>query len=446
MNQIDRAINDFNMLKKSGKIIVGLSGGADSVTLIHYLKFGLNREVIACHINHNLRGEESIRDMQFVVEFCKINNIQLFIKDADVRDYAVKNSLTIEEAGRAIRYDFFHEILLSQNADYIATAHTLSDNTETVLLNLTRGTGLSGLCGIPPVRGNIIRPLIYCTRQDIEDYCANNNLRYVIDSTNKDSNYSRNNIRNNVIPVLKQINESFETAILRNVKILRNDQDCLQQLAKVVFDDCKEVSGYKVDRILSEHEAIRNRVISMILDENAIQKSADLILNIDGIIKATKGKINVAPKKFIEVNNNLLKVTIEKNPIDYFEDELKMGEYISKAGEKYKISKCEIKNIDFTKKVYRNLLYILLDYDKIKGTAIIRQRKQFDTIEFENRAGTRTLKKLFIEQKLSAYEKSKTLVFADDDGLIAVFSLGVSKRVAVDEKTKTVLLIEKVNY
>ncbi|MFZ2539508.1 MAG: tRNA lysidine(34) synthetase TilS [Oscillospiraceae bacterium] len=444
MIQIDKAINDFDMLKNSGKIIVGLSGGADSVTLIHYLKYCLNREVVACHINHNLRGEESLRDMQFVVEFCKTHDIPLFIKDTDVKGYSAKNSVTIEEAGRAIRYDFFGETLLSQKADYIATAHTLSDNAETVLLNLTRGTGLGGLCGIPPVRGMIIRPLIYCTRQDIENYCEKNNLEYVVDSTNKDSNYSRNNIRNNVIPVLKQINESFETAILRNVKILRNDQHCLQQIAKVVMDESKDVKGYQVDRILSEHEAIRHRVISIILDENAIQKSADLILHIDGIIKATRGKINVSAGKYIEVKNNLLSVTVEEDLIDYFEDELILGEYTSKANEKYKISKCEAKSIDFTKKFYKNLLYILLDYDKIKGTAVIRQRKQFDTIEFVNRVGTRTLKKLFIEQKLSGYEKSKVLVFSDEDGVIAVFSQGVSKRVAVDEKTKTVLLIEKI--
>ncbi|MEG0692128.1 MAG: tRNA lysidine(34) synthetase TilS [Oscillospiraceae bacterium] len=445
MNQIDKAITDFAMLHNSGKIIVGLSGGADSVTLIHYLKFGLGHDVIACHINHNLRGQESMRDMEFVIDFCKCYEIPLFIKDSAVKTYASKNGLTIEEAGREIRYDFFDETVQSQKASYIATAHTLSDNAETVLLNLTRGSGLSGLCGIPPVRGNIIRPLIYCTRQHIEDYCKENHLDYVIDSTNKDSNYARNNIRNNVIPVLKQMNPSFETAVLRNVKILRNDQDCLELLARTAMQKSKSLIGYQLDKLLNEHEAIRHRAIALILDDNEIQKSADLILWIDGMIVNAKGKINVSVGKYIEVKNNLLKITKEENLIAYFEDELILGEYVSKAGEIYRISKHNIKTTDFTKKVYKNLLYILLDYDKIIGTTIIRQRIQSDSIEFVNRVGTRTLKKLFIDQKLSNYEKSKTLVFADKDGVIAVFPQGVSKRVAIDEKTQNVLLIEKIN-
>lgn len=444
MNQIDKALKDFNMIKEHSKIVVGFSGGADSVTLSHYLKCKLNLDVVACHINHNLRGNESMRDQEFVKEFCKLYDIPIYVKSGDIKGYAIKNSMTIEEAGREIRYGYFNEIMKTQNADCIATAHTLSDNAETVLLNMTRGAGLSGLCGIPPVRGKVIRPLIYCTRQEIENYCENNNLQYVIDSTNNDSNYSRNNIRNNVIPVLKQINKSFEKVVLRNTEILSSDRDCLREIANNVILQSKQENGYAIGVIKSQHVAIRHRIISSFLKENQINISADLIKRIDGMIIDSKGKINISVLKYIEIKDNLLTVITQKKPVEYFEDELKLGEYISKAGEKFKIYKNNLLSIKSTKKVYKNLLYIVMDYDKIKGITVIRQRKQSDKIEFVNRTGTRLLKKLFIDQKLSAYEKSKTLVLSDQEGVISVFPFGVAKRVAVDEKTQNVLVIERI--
>lgn len=445
MNQIDRAISDFSMLKRGGKIVVGLSGGADSITLIHYLKHGLNREVIACHINHNLRGEESQHDSRFVSLFCEKEEIPLFVKDADVEGYAKAESMSIEEAGRTIRYRFFEEIALSQQADYIATAHTLSDNAETVLLNLTRGTGLLGLCGIPPLRGKIIRPLIYCTRQDIEEYCRKNALDYVVDSSNLDSSYSRNNIRNNIIPVLKQINPSFEGTMGRNISIFKSDQDCLDRIARGIFARCKAVGGYQLALFSAEHEAIRHRVIGLIFNENNTSKSADVIVRIDGMIAAAKGKIILSGQKSAIVKNGFLEIVTEQEPLDYFEDPLILGEYCSRSGELYQILKCDVKNAEIIKKVYKNLLFLLLDYDRIKGITIIRQRRQGDKIEFSHRAHTRTLKKLFIEQKLSAYEKSKTLVISDEESVIAVFPQGVAKRVAVDETTKNLLAVVAVD-
>ena len=441
MNPIDSAIDDFNMLYNATKVIVGLSGGADSITLIHYLKYELHQDVVACHINHNLRGKESHSDMAFVVDFCKIHLIPLFIKDCDVLKYAKDNGMTTEEAGRTIRYSFFEDVRQVQYASHIATAHTLSDHTETVLFNLTRGAGLSGLCGIPPVRDHIIRPLIYSTRLDIEQYCKEQQLDYVVDSTNKESKYTRNNIRNNVIPVLKQLNQSFETAVLRNTKILRNDEDCLCLIAKDIYEKSKLNEAYQIEIISTQHRAIRHRVIGLILEENSLQKTADLILKVDSMIIDSKGKITVSVDIYIEIRDRKLQIVTEEPCVSYYEDCLMIGDYKAKSGELYRITKMDMSTTNITEKVYKKLLYILLDYDKIKGSINIRQRKTDDKIQFSNRVGTKSLKKFFIEEKMSRYEKSKTLVLADDLGVIAVFPYGVANRVAIDTKTKSVLEI-----
>lgn len=459
-NRIRAVINDFNMFNceisppcggithPGTRVVVGLSGGADSIVLIHYLKYALTCNVFACHINHNLRGAESVRDMEFVKEFCSKHSIELFIKEADVFSYAKENFLTVEESGREIRYDFFAQIKKKTDACYIATAHTLSDNAETLLLNLTRGTALSGLCGIPAVRDDIIRPLLYCTRADIEDYCKENKLDYVTDSTNSQDIYSRNNIRNNVIPVLKQINPAFEAAVLRTVATLKNDNSYLEKLSQELFLRCmaddNSCNKYNITPLKNMDIALLHRVAGKILEECGVAKSYDLICRLCGIISLSKGKINIAKNVYAEVSQSILTVGEEKKPLPYFEDELLLGKYTTKSGEIYMISKYDIQTFDYTKKVYKNLLYIVLDYDKIVGKIFIRQKKAADEINFVNRNGNKKLKKLFIDAKLTPFEKSKTLVLADEASIIGVYGFGVAQRVAIDENTKTILRIEKL--
>lgn len=160
MNRIIKAITEHQLLEDTDKIVVGLSGGADSVALVHYLKFVLKYTVVACHVNHNLRGDESERDMQFVKRLCKKWDIPLVVESVDITAIAQQNRLSLEQAGRQVRYGAFDRCAQKHMANKIATAHTLSDNAETMLYNLTRGTGLKGLCGIPIKRGNIVRPLL----------------------------------------------------------------------------------------------------------------------------------------------------------------------------------------------------------------------------------------------------------------------------------------------
>ena len=201
MNRKARAtIEEFSMLRQGDTVTAAVSGGADSVALLDFLcsLTDLRLTVRACHLNHCLRGEESDRDEQLVRTMCEQYGIPLDLRRVEVKALARERGVSIEVAAREARYAFFDELAEKYRCK-IATAHTLSDAAETVLLNLARGTGIAGLCGIPPVRGAVVRPLIGCTRRETEDYCAAHGLCYVTDSTNLTDRYTRNHIRHNVL-------------------------------------------------------------------------------------------------------------------------------------------------------------------------------------------------------------------------------------------------------
>ncbi len=439
--KIKKAIKEFDMLSESDRIVVGLSGGADSMMLTHFLKYKLNREVVACHINHNLRGEESVRDMQFAEQMCKQWDIPFVAHTVDVTSYAQKNGLTLEQAGRDLRYSIFQETAREYDAEKIATAHTLSDNAETMLLNLTRGTGLKGLCGIPPKRGHIIRPLIYVTRQEIEAYCKEYEIKFVTDSTNLKTVYTRNKIRHLVLPELRVVNPQIYTSIHKTIQVLSNEQDYMKSVAEEAYENVNKSEGLVVDELSQYHIAIRLRVIAMFLEQNQIDRNNDLIDKIDKMMQIGKGKINVKGEVFIEIKKNLLFLNDNRLIADYFECPLEFGDFVTPNGKTYTISICNPEEIKTIKNVYKKLLYIALDYDKIIGKPILRQRKIGDRIALENREGSKTLKKLFIDDKLTAAQKSQRLVISDDKSVIGVEGYGCDRRVQVDQDTTRILLI-----
>ena len=213
-NKVIKTIEKYNLINNGDNIIVALSGGADSVSLLYVLislKEQYNLTVSAAHLNHQLRGEESVRDYNFVKNLCNSLDIKLFYKEVDINALSKETKESTELCGRNARYDFFQQLSNEHNAK-IATAHTASDNLETVIYNIARGTSINGLKGIVPKRNYIIRPLINVNREDVENFCTENSISYVNDSTNFLDDYTRNKIRHNVIPVLKNINSNAETS------------------------------------------------------------------------------------------------------------------------------------------------------------------------------------------------------------------------------------------
>ena len=225
------AIVKLDLIHQGDRVCAALSGGADSVALTHFL--WKNREQLgitltACHLNHCLREEESFRDQRFVEDFCRERSIPLTLRTVDIAALARKNGLSVEECGREERYRLFEELCAGEHS-LVATAHTQSDNVETVVFHLCRGTGLKGLTGIPPKRGKIIRPLILATREEVEGYCQREGLPYVTDSSNLQDVYSRNRVRHRVLPELEAVHPGAKEAIARLSRTLALEEDFLEE-------------------------------------------------------------------------------------------------------------------------------------------------------------------------------------------------------------------------
>ncbi|MBR5495945.1 MAG: tRNA lysidine(34) synthetase TilS [Oscillospiraceae bacterium] len=426
------------MLQPNDCVIVGLSGGADSASLVHYLAENHKGKVVACHINHKLRGDESTRDMEFVKTLCNKLQIPLYVYEVDVLDLAKQTGMGIEECARNVRYEIFDRLNLEQfdGKAKIATAHTQNDNIETVLLNIARGSGLNGLCGIPKQRGNIVRPIIEWTREQVENYCAQNNLEYVIDSTNLSDEYARNRIRHNVIPELFEINN----AVLKNVNNMTNslcdDRDFLEMHTQKAFAKVTLSDGFDAKAISKLHNAIKNRVVAKILEKNGLEVSRQRIDAITEIC-ANEGKINLSGDIYAICKDKKLAI------LEQTQDNMPQIESLAQIGDNEFLNKTV--NLQLCHKDLpnnNNLDFInYIDCDKIKGNLILRNRKDGDKVKLLNKAHTKSLKKLFNEQKIEPSVRSTLVILSDDDGIVWIENFGISARVCVDEKTQRCISI-----
>ena len=435
-----KAIEKHKMLNKGDTVVVGLSGGADSVCLLHFLnsiKTEYNLTIISAHINHGIRGEEAEKDALFSKTFSANLNVDFRLLKVDCVNEAKKNGETVEEAGRRIRYEFFNSLIGKENS-VIATAHNSNDNMETIIFNITRGSSLNGAKGIPPKRENIIRPLIFCTREEIEGYCKENSLEFVTDSTNLSDAYTRNRIRHLVIPELKKLNESAEEAFSRFSEIARDDLDFLEKSTISAFKQAEiDKNTYSVKILNTFHKSIKNRVIFKAIkdfsgenpDSKRVQAVSECIEN--------NTKIQLYKNCFVETRAGILRffssekickneetIILEKTDFEY-----QFGEYIIKT---------ELLE-NFSQKIKDLVLDNLIDCDTICGNLILRTRQEGDKITLRKRNVTKTLKKLFIDEKVPKELRDIIPVIVDDNGVVWVLGFGVNKKNAKTEKSKNIL-------
>ena len=444
--KIIKTINKFNMLKQNDNILVALSGGADSVTLLHLLnslkEYSFN--IWVCHVNHQIRGQEAQRDEDFVRRLCKNLSIPLFVETINVPELSRKNGKSLEEMAREVRYNIFNKLASKLNAK-IATAHTLNDSIETVILNLTRGTGLKGLCGIPAKRGKIVRPLIEISRTQIEEYIKNNHLDFVNDSTNNDLEYKRNRIRHEIVPKLFIVNPYFAKVFKRMYNNLTADEEFLQnETLKAIKEIQLSDDKFCVSKIKKLPASIKFRSIKEILTKVNILCDAKKIELIEDAINTGFGKINLHNDIFCIVRDDVLsieKIAKESKKNDFTPVEIVLpGEY--KVSRKQKLKLVAISIQGYNERRKKSNLIHAADLKKINGTLIMRFKMPGDSIKLNGRNCTKTLKKLFSEYKLPQKERESCLVLADNEGPIWVNGFGVAQRVALDKKTKEVLLIE----
>ncbi len=422
-------VKNYSLFGDGTVVTVALSGGADSVALLytlHRLKKQLNITLKAAHLNHLIRGDEAFRDEEFVKKLCSKLDIPLTVERADVPEYAKQHSLSLETAARQVRYSFFERI----NEGVIATAHTANDNIETFLLNLTRGSGALGLCGIPIKRDYIVRPIISCTREMIEAYCEKHKLKFVTDSTNLSDDYTRNKIRHNIIPILKELNPQVENAVLRSCRSVTAITDIVKNESTDYINRFFADNKLKLSEFADLNTEIAKRIIIdfVALNHSEISLEACHIDAIYGIC-LNGGKTSIPKNKFCQNKNGFLTVGSENKISENTDFKVKISE-----------EKLNLKEI--TEKINNLLLNNALDCDKIVGKPILRTRHSGDSIRLINRGCSKTLNKLYNECKIPTELRDSLPVISDDLGVVWIYGIGVSSRCAISKKTKKIFKIE----
>ncbi len=441
-HKVIKLIEEYQMLSPCDHVVAGVSGGADSLALLHFLRFGCGMELklTAVHLNHLLRGEESLRDQHHVEEICEAWGVRLVVRQADIAVLAKQSGIGLEEAGREARYRLFEEIAGADGK--IATAHTLSDCCETLIFQLARGTGLRGLCGIPPVRGQIVRPFLCVTRAEIEQYCRENGIKYITDSSNHDDLYNRNRIRHQIIPKLKELNPRAEESIGQLLETLREDEACLERLAAENAKECRTEEGILLEK-LSKEAAVRKRVLMGWLRESHVFYDFQIIDRISDIAAEGRGKINLCGNLFCEAKEGCLLLYRPEAATPYFEFPLELRTYHLPSGDDYSFYEVDRDRFLHIKELFKNSTYNYIDSSKIIGKLKIRQRRNGDKFCIFPRNITKSIKKLCQEAKISPQMREKIFLICDERGIIYVEGLGVASRVAADETTTRYLMIKK---
>ena len=447
-------INKHELIQKGDKIVVGLSGGPDSVCLLHILsrlkdKFDL--EIYAAHLNHQIRGIEAQKDAFYISKLCEEMGITFFIKSINVPEYCEKNGVSIEEGARKLRYEMFYEVKNNTRANKIAIGHNLNDQAETILMRIMRGTGLQGLKGIEYIRdGVIIRPILDIERNDIEEYCKQNNLNPRIDKTNLESIYTRNKIRLELIPYMKDnFNSNIIESISRMGNSLRSDNDYIENESLIKFKEVSNINDDSVEINLSSyinlHKSIkvrilRNSIKHILGDTNFIdQRHIDDIIDLEDESKIDK-VINLPRGIFVYRKKNSIILTNKEIVIEEIEFcyNIPSNGFI-KIKEIGTIIETQVVNINKYKRSKSDKSSKWFDFNKIKGGIVVRNRRSGDKIKLSG--GSKKVKDLFIDIKIPKEDRCKIPIIADSQGILSVGDFRNSEDYKIDEKTKEVLKV-----
>lgn len=434
------------MLKKGDSVVAAVSGGCDSAAMLHILcalSTELDLHIFCAHVNHNLRGAESDGDEKFVLKMCEKLGVPCKVYSAPVAEYALEHRLSTEEAGRQLRYDFFEHCADALGADAkIATAHSLSDCAETFIFNATRGTGLSGICGIPKKRGRIIRPIICFTRAELEEYCIQKGICFVTDSTNLTDDYARNKIRHNVIPTLREINPAFERSLLRLENSVAEAREYIYCAAKAALAAARRQGGYAAEVLAELPDAVQSAAAMLIFEEYGFAADYNRVRRLrcgfcGGDFQWELAKNEYLCKKDGVIFKEILPAAAKKLEEQPFAE----GKIALSNGESFEI---ELLPIEIFKNSYKFKKYSLkdaFDYDTIQNVAFIRSRKEGDRADIHG--GTKTLKKLFNEEKIPPELRDGVAVVADSAGVVWVEGLGAARRARLADSTKTVAVVKR---
>lgn len=458
LDKIRRYIQLNNMLVTGESVVVGVSGGADSMCLLSVL-LELNVKVYVVHINHGLRGKAANEDMVYVENFCKDRGIECYTFSYDVEKLAKDKGMSCEEAGRMVRYEAFYQIMKKTGSTKIAVAHNAGDNAETILHNLFRGTGIKGLVGILPTREDIIRPLLCVERSEIENYLTERHIDYCNDITNSQDIYTRNKIRNKVIPyITENINRNVISHINMTGRMLSDIDEYIsiegsRIFMEVVEFDCKKVQ-INVNRFTSLHKVMMAYIIRkaiMTVTESLKDVSYTHIESVINLFESEVGKrVNlpyaiVAQKTYNTVDICVQEpANIEKTDEEVYIEIRTFGEFLlNESGKKLTVSAFSKEEWDKLSDKYEEKMYTKwLDCDILDRNLVIRTRRTGDYIIVDDNGSKKKIKDLFIDIKLPREQRDKVLLLANGSEILWIIGYRINYNYRVTEGTKDIIKLE----
>lgn len=438
-------------LPEDTPILVGFSGGADSHSLLHMLRRlsqTTGAPLYAAHVHHGIRGEEADRDEEFCRRTAEALGVRFFVTHADVPTLAKEHKTSIETEARAVRYAFFDRLMREHDIPLLVTAHNADDNLETVLFHLARGTGLPGLCGIPISRrfadGVLVRPLLGVSRAEILRYCTQHALTYVCDSTNTDTDYTRNRIRSEIVPALCAIHPQAVANSARTCETLRTDELCLQSMTDWFLEELREDGSLEIEKINGSPSAIVNRAL-MALFADVSEGGSLEYTHVQALRRLCE---NGRPHARLSLPNQT-EAVLENGRL-FFEKKRKIS-----APEPYEIqlqsgvnrvsqtqSQIIIENSHKPINIYKNSILLSIDSAKINGVLYARNRQAGDRIRLGNCG--KSLKKLYCEKKIAPTLRQRLPVICDGDGILAVPLVGIRDGAKATADTERPLLIRLI--
>ncbi len=450
-------VEKYHMLQKNDRVVIGISGGADSVCLLFVLlelREIYHLELVCVHVNHNLRGDEAIRDQNYVEMLCNKYNLPLEVVSVDVNLIAKQDKISVEEAGRNVRREAFRRVAQQVQGSKIATAHHENDNAETFLINLLRGTGISGLRGIAPIQDMWIRPLLCVSRLDVERYLDKKQISYCIDSTNLEDVYTRNVLRNQVIPILENhINCRTVSHMNDAMEELGRIDDYIQQQVEIMWNCCIEQGQYVNLQLLGEFPDLLQEKLIKRLIESVARKSRDItrahVTQLLSLKDKQVGKVVHLPYG-LQGRRGYGSIVVEHVNEDQM---IESGIQLSIPGETLladgSVVTATIEHIDdnwwqekSVEILNKNPYTKYFNYDIIKDTLNIRKKCFGDEIVINENGNRQSLKKYFTNNKVPLKQRDNIPLLVEGNQILWIVGLRKSEAYNITKQTKKILKVQ----
>ena len=443
--KVIRFIEEHKLIKKGDRILVALSGGPDSIFLLHFLlkyKRKYRIEVGSMHINHMIRGKEAERDEKFCARLCEQFAVNFHTAKRDVPSYAKKNKISIEEAARDIRYQELGKVRKKFGYDKIATAHTCSDNAETMFLNLIKGSGLKGLSGIPISRGEIIRPVLTITKDEILKFLKQNKIKYLTDESNRSNVYERNFIRNKIFPLLnRELNPKLEETLFKSSLVLRRQAEVQSSVVEIVSKlvvkqkkNSLEIDLTSLNKITTD---IWSDVIKLALDRTFLaQFSFNDCKKVMSLIQKQNGKsVNISKNLAAVKERNI--ILIFPKPVNQKAVfvKLKIGESVQAGEMKIRIEKVGKQEIEYS--TDKNIE--LIGGDELVDEFVLRTWRNGDRFYALGLKGSKKISDFLNDRKVTVSEKPKQLVLLNNNKIVWVVGHRIDDRFKIKNTTRKVI-------